>query len=811
MILFVFGLLARQGVKAQGSITYLSNFDERGNLTNTLFADGTHELMAYDAENRKISMTDRAGRTTIYTNDPLGRLTATQMPDGAVTRMAYDAIGREIATVDELNNTNRFDYDPNCGCSGRKADVIDPLGHVTHYTYDEDANQKTMLDALGRTVTYIYDGLDRPVQTIFPDGTKTLTTYDAVGRRIAETDQNTNTTFFAYDALGRLVAVTNALGKVTSYGYDEMGSIIAQTDANQHTTTFEYDDMGRRTKRTLPGNQVETYAYDLTGNLTNKVDFNGHAIGYAYDSVNRLLTKVPDASFSAPPVAMTYTATGQRATMSDASGTTTYFYNSRDWLTNKAVRFFIPGGARYTSVMGYNYDLHGNVTHISSSDPNGVDLGYTYDPLNRLENVADAQSGTTTYGYDDVGNLAGYVYPNNVSSTYVYDSLNRLTNLMSANAQLSPVAFYRYTVAAGGQRLTANENVVLTNGVRTINRLYSYDATYRLTHEGLSVTDPVALPATAGVGYTLDDVGNRLARQSNLNSILSTSSSFDANDRLTSDTYDANGNTTVGHVTTTAPTVSDQYDFEDRLINRNSGQITLTYDGDGNRVSKTVGGITTLYLVDDRNPSGYAQVLEEYTSINSQQPVINCVYTYGHTLISQDRRTGNQWTTSFYGYDGHNNVRYLTDVNGNVTDTYDYDAFGNLTAASGDTVNCYLFTGEQLDLDLGLYYLRARYHNPNTGRFWTQDSYEGNGSDPASLHKYTYCGNNPANCYDPSGHETLGEIGAATAIASGVTWGFVGALTSAYSTFRHNGDQFGWNVAGNAAIGGAVGFAGDTF
>ena len=55
---------------------------------------------------------------------------------------------------------------------------------------------------------------------------------------------------------------------------------------------------------------------------------------------------------------------------------------------------------------------------------------------------------------------------------------------------------------------------------------------------------------------------------------------------------------------------------------------------------------------------------------------------------------------------------------------------------------------------------RATYHNPNTGRFWTQDSYEGVGSDPASLHKYTYCGNNPVNSIDPSGHMdvTLGSI-----------------------------------------------------
>jgi hypothetical protein len=117
-------------------------------------------------------------------------------------------------------------------------------------------------------------------------------------------------------------------------------------------------------------------------------------------------------------------------------------------------------------------------------------------------------------------------------------------------------------------------------------------------------------------------------------------------------------------------------------------------------------------VVDELNPSGYAQVLEEHVSLNSQPPSLGCCYTYGHALISEDRFNGSQWVPSFYGYDGHNSVRYLTDANANVTDTYDYDAFANLIAQSSNsglaTPNSYLFTGEQYDAGLGLYYLRAR-------------------------------------------------------------------------------------------------------
>jgi RHS repeat-associated protein len=97
-------------------------------------------------------------------------------------------------------------------------------------------------------------------------------------------------------------------------------------------------------------------------------------------------------------------------------------------------------------------------------------------------------------------------------------------------------------------------------------------------------------------------------------------------------------------------------------------------------------------------------------------------------------------------------VRYLTDTNGVITDTFDYDAFGNLIARTGSTPNNFLFTSEQLDPDLGLYYLRARYHDPSTGRFWTMDEFQGSSGEPLSLHKYLYVGNDAVNSIDPSGH-----------------------------------------------------------
>jgi RHS repeat-associated protein len=271
---------------------------------------------------------------------------------------------------------------------------------------------------------------------------------------------------------------------------------------------------------------------------------------------------------------------------------------------------------------------------------------------------------------------------------------------------------------------------------------YTYDELYRLASE-LIANDPHGVNGNATHSY--DPVGNRLNRSSSIAPVLSQSSTYDPNDRLTSDGYDNNGNTTA------AGGNNYGYDFENHLTSLNNGAVSYVYDGDGNRVAKTVGGVTTRYLVDTNNPTGYAQVVDEL-----QSGAVVKSFTYGHDLISQ-RIVGD--TLSFYQYDGHGSVRLLTNASGAITDAYDYDAFGNLIYRSGTTPNDYLYAGEQLDANLGFYYLRARYMNPSNGRFWTMDSFEGHFTDPLSLHKYLYADGNPIDRIDPSGQEaTIGEL-----------------------------------------------------
>src|SRR2546426_3075583 len=147
-----------------------------------------------------------------------------------------------------------------------------------------------------------------------------------------------------------------------------------------------------------------------------------------------------------------------------------------------------------------------------------------------------------------------------------------------------------------------------------------------------------------------------------------TSYSYDANDRLSTDTIDANGNTT------SSGGVSSLYDFENRMTT--NGTTTVVYDGDGNRASETVGGATTKYLVDTLNPTGLPQVVDE--TVNGS---LTRTYAYGLQRISENQQISSTWTPSFYGYDGHGNVRFLTNMAGTtVTGTDQYHAFGPLNA-----------------------------------------------------------------------------------------------------------------------------------
>jgi RHS repeat-associated protein len=461
-------------------------------------------------------------------------------------------------------------------------------------------------------------------------------------------------------------------------------------------------------------------------------------LSYTYYPAGQVET-ITSSNAHGVSVGYTYTATGKYFTSTAQDGTVNYTYDALDRLTTKAT----PEGT-----LSYTYYPAGQVESINSSNAHGVSVGYTYDDLNRLSTVVDNRlqgSNTTSYTYDNASNVATVKYPNGLTSTFTYDAVNRLTELSTP-----PVADYKYTLGATGNRTNATEQIQQSS--RTIQ--WSYDNIYRLTQE--TIDDSNNNNGDNGyASYTLDPVGNRTGATSTFSSLRPGFGTYNANDEVSTENYDANGNTTR-----TANGNNYTYDSENHMLSMTNGSavVTMIYDAFGNRVAKNVGSVTTWYLVDDLNPTGLPQVVEEVVN-----GAVTRQYTYGLQRISENLSpvvAGNStWTPSFYGYDGGGSVRQLTNTVGVVTDEYEYDAFGNSFTKSGTTPNNYLYRGEQYDSDLALYYLRARYYNPNTGRFLSRDPLAGNAKDPASLHKYLYAGGDPINYIDPRGSSPLVEGG----------------------------------------------------
>ena len=407
-------------------------------------------------------------------------------------------------------------------------------------------------------------------------------------------------------------------------------------------------------------------------------------------------------------------------------------------------------------------------------------LFYSFDALNRLETVTDHNNQVTTYGYDAVGNRASVAYPNGTITTYGYDVLNRLENLQTKDSANTVISEFTYTLYPTGHRHTITDHKGSVSS-------YVYDDIYRLTQETINHANL----GTVINSYDYDAVGNR--NSSNENGTIATYS-YEANDRLSSQTqngstttytYDDNGN--LISTTEDAKVTSNSYDARNKLISVDvtaSGlpisSLSFAYDTDGNRISKTQDGNQTNFVVDKNQ--AYAQVIHE-TDGNNQTQV---TYTFGDDLISQDRAA----IVNYYNYDGLGSTRSLTDSLGQITDSYDYNAYGAVLDQAGNSENSYLFTGEQYDAATKQYYLRARYYDPGNGRFTQMDTYQGRMGEPVTLHKYLYGNVNPVINIDPSGYFSIGSIvnginGAARLIVSS-TANYVSAAASATARIAAN-------------------------
>ena len=254
--------------------------------------------------------------------------------------------------------------------------------------------------------------------------------------------------------------------------------------------------------------------------------------------------------------------------------------------------------------------------------------------------------------------------------------------------------------------------------------------------------------------FAYDARGNRASMTVSGKERYTVSYAYDANNRLlterktrglltdlTTYAYDANGNHLSktfngGDGSLTGATYT--YNLFNQLSTAAENGLTAAYayNAQGIRTCKATATSQTDFLLDGGNVVG--------EHIGSK----TVTYLRGANLIS--RSDGSKKT--YYLFNAHGDVTELVSDSSTVTHKYDYDAFGVEKKPDPLDGNPFRYCGEYYDGETKTYYLRARYYDPNIGRFTSEDTYRGEPNDPLTLNLYTYCVNNPVRYSDSTGN-----------------------------------------------------------
>ena len=710
----------------------------------------------YDADGRLVEIIDGEGHVTQVTNDVAGRRQIFTSPSGRLstidtfddrgdlvrqdlvgdgqtitTTATYDALGRLLTSTDPLGHTRRTTYDE----GGHILTSTDAEGRTTRFTYTPDGQLESQILPGGTTVSFlVYDTRGNVITQRRADGSEIHLTYDRAGHVTSKTDASGRTLTYTYDAMGHLATITDPFGKVTQVTVDPMGLVTAITDPLGGTTSMSYDGDGRLlsitdalgnirsyaydaldriTSETDPFGRVATNTYDDAGRLTAHTDRNGATISYAYDADGRLISKTLPGDVQT----FAYNAFGDLTEAANASARITFEHDGAGNVTSTTSQG-TPSSPQPTVTHTYTYDAVDNRRSVTG--PAGT-IRYGFDQNLRLQSVTDAANGAFSFGYDDLNRVTSLSRPNGVADTLTYTPSNEL---LSRDSSLGGLLVSRAAYAYDGfGRRTSRTDV---NGTSS----FTYDDIGQL----LTATHPAGT-GLASESYSYDLAGNRTASAGSPAGTWVYDRNRLMQDGSASYTYDGEGNRLTRTDRATGGVTRYTWNAEHQLVAVNfpdGSRETFRYDPFGRRIEIAHGTQVTRYSYDD------PVIDAEYNGANA----LVATYVHGATADSVLEQTrGSQ--RFYYHVDGLGSVTAITDQTGNVVSRYVYDAFGN-QRVTGSAVNPFSFTGRELDAATGLYYYRLRTYDPRTGRFLSEDPLP-------SANPYPYVSNNPVSLTDPSG------------------------------------------------------------
>jgi RHS repeat-associated protein len=575
----------------------------------------------------------------------------------------------------------------------------DQLSQISVFSYDNNGNRVSFRDANNVGQDCVYDARNRDTQCVDTMGSVTKKFYDAHNNLVKTTDALLKDNLCAYDARDRKINCTDRLGGTTQYAYDLNNNLTTLTDAQGSVTSYAFDPRNLLIMETYPDTRSRTYTYDAIRRLIKRVDQTNVATGYVYDHAGRMVERVyPDNLNDA----FVFDNASRLTSASSAqyNNVVNRTFDAAGRMTSETLTV---GATPYS--VGYGYDADNRQTHVIY--PNGAIVDRTFTVRNQLQSVAYNGVNAAILNYDNAGRLSTKTFGNGLVETRTYQADNLNTSINTPG-----VTAFGYTWDANKRKLTQTET-----GIPTNNQVYTYDNEDRLTGFNRNNGDTQA--------WTLSLVGDW--NQFNNNGVMENRTHNTVHEltavNATALTYDVKGNLTGNSNGQTYA-----WDIENRLTtatdNQNNTFGTYTYDALGRRVSKTVGGNTTVFISDG------LQKICEY-----ENGTLARAYAYGSYI---DEPLVMISGTNKYYYHSNNlySVAALTDAAGSVIERYKYDPYGkaSILAADGTTIrtaslvnNPFMYDGYYHDTETGLEFVNARYYSSDLGRFIARDpiGYEG--------------------------------------------------------------------------------------
>jgi RHS repeat-associated protein len=753
--------------------------DGLGCLTRIVPPAGPAVAFSNDVLGRMVAMRlpgeDGTDRQWQFLRDGFGRITNAVDPDGLGAWFTLDALGHVTNIIDRAGRNTSIVYTLAGHPLSATRTVTDNGTNrcvTLNFDYDFQLNPTAVSDALGRTVEgYIRDGAERVTVVTNIEGRTATTTYGVLDLPLTQDRFDGSRLTYGYAPCSRLKSIafpdhTNTFllrANGLSAGMTDGSTLVTNTWVAPGWLTSQETRTGDWTGR------VE-YACDLSGSVTQTT---ASAIGLSVtrqmDGGGRETNRIQTCNGTQLVGAREYGSwNGLPTRVTTGPIQQTLGWDKLDRLTN--LIWQVQG--QTIREIHYSYDILGQVTQRVDQVA-GVETtrSYSYDALDRLASEKHSDGFSASYDFDDAGRRTA-------KSTEQFDlSYTPGDGDRLAHWDVTRTNMGNLTVAGFTSKAPATNETYRFQEVR--NELSSVAPTMDGTN--FAATLPAEPLGTQTVVVSISDMAGNVGVATNrsvLTAYTTGSYSSDAAGCVTQIVYQ-------GPLCQQAKVLS--WDTEYRLTGVTTNGVTAesqVYDPYGRRISTTnADGTVTRYLNDGQH------VLADLDATGG----VLRTYFYGPNtdeLFAMTVYTGVVAQTYYAIRDHQNTVWAWVDGNGASVESYDFDAWGRVLSVkngAGQILtqsaigNRFLFQGREYSWMTGIYYFRARWYDPVTGRWLSPDPIGINGG----LNQFVFCSNNSINNIDPQGlwQATIGG----------------GDIFGAIITFGYNSGQ--WNFGGFVGLG----------